>query len=218
MVALFVILTIIAFLLADAVVLWVRKHREAATAVEASQPWRDILPEPALPGGVFLSPAHLWVGLVPSGQARIGLDPLVLAAMGRPDRIDGPVPGVRVRKGEPLFSAHWGSRSILFRAPIEGIVQAGALAGDPEGAVLTMEPAHAASDLKALPLAETARQWFSQEWARLRDFVAAQTIEAAPAMAMPDGGTPASGWLKQESDATWDRFVASFLTEEQNAH
>jgi len=33
----------------------------------------------------------------------------------------------------------------------------------------------------------------------------------APAMALPDGGSPAPGWLRHEPDATWNSFVEEFL-------
>jgi hypothetical protein len=215
MVALFVILTIIAFLLADAIVLRARRGRAAATAGEA-HPLRELLPEPVLPGGIFLSPNHLWIGLLPDGQARIGFDPLVLAAMGAPGRVDGPLPGIHVKKGEPLFSAHWGTRSVLFSSPIEGTVQtarpSGGLLGE-EGWVVTVEPTHAGADLRLLPLAEGARRWFAQEWARFRDFVSAQSLQTAPGIALPDGGSPAPGWMKLEPDGIWDHFVESFLVE-----
>lgn len=216
MVALFVILTIVAFLLLDALVLWTRRHRAAALAPATSiHPLAELLPEPELPGGVFLSPAHLWVGLLPAGLARVGLDPLIRAVLGKPDRVAAPTPGTRVQRGDPLFSARWGSRSILFRSPLAGTVQAAAADSAPldeEGWVLTVEPAHAKTDLGLLPLAEEARRWFAQEWSRLREFITVQSLQAAPATLMPDGGSPAEGWMRHEPEATWDKFVESFLT------
>ena len=212
MVALFVILTIVAFLLADAILLAVRKRRATApSVVEDLHGMRELLPEPSVPGGVFLSPSHLWVGLVPAGLARIGFDPLVLAALGNPDRIDGPLPGTRVRKGQPLFTARWGSRTVLFhfpagrdRCPFRRPARRRVVGS-------SVEPVQARQDLGALPMAEEARRWFSQEWARLRDFVAAQSSRPAPAMALPDGGKPVAGWMRHEPDPVWDGFVESFL-------
>jgi hypothetical protein len=217
MVALFFVLTIVVFLLADGVVLWTRRRR-AALARDAApvQPLAEMLPQPEVPGGVFLSPAHLWVGLIPAGLARMGLDPLIRLTMGAPDSIDAPAPGTPVKKGEPLFAAKWGRRSVLFHSPLDGVVHAACPASgelDPEGWVLTVEPAHAKADLGRLPMAEEARNWFAQEWARLRDFVVAQSLQAAPAISLPDGGRPMSGWMKLEPDATWDSFVDSFLAE-----
>lgn len=212
MVALFVLLTIVAFLLADAVVLWVRRRRAVVeSAQDALADLRDLLPEPALPGGVFLSPSHLWVGLMPAGEARVGLDPMVQAVLGQPDQIDTPAPGTHVRKGEPLFSARFGRRTVLFPAPLEGRVQAASPESEADGWVLAMEPAHAQSDLRAFPLAEEAKRWFSEEWARLREFVAARAMQASPALAMPDGGSPMEGWLRLEPDDAWDSFLEGFL-------
>lgn len=214
MVALFVLLTIVAFLLADAIVLRVRRRAAAASAGAVPPDLRELLPQPALPGGVFLSPSHLWVGLMPEGEARVGFDPLVRAALGRPDAIDAPAPGLRVRKGEPLFSARFGRRSVLFPAPLDGTVRSAEEGADADGWVLTLEPAHAHRDLKALPLAEEARNWFSREWERLREFVGARSVQAAPAFAMPDGGAPLEGWLRLEADEAWDGFVNGFLRAE----
>jgi hypothetical protein len=217
MVALFVILTIVAFLLLDAIVLWVRRRKAASSAVSElpQNALNEILPEPALPGGVFLAPTHLWVGLVSTGLARIGFDPLIRSVLGQPDWVDVPAAGTIIRKGQPLFSARWGNRSILFASPVEGTVQTGQAAeGQSEdGWVITLVPARAASDLSALPMAEKAKQWFSAEWARLRDFVQAQSLQAAPVPLMPDGGQPRNGWMKFEPDPTWDHFVQSFLQE-----
>jgi glycine cleavage system H lipoate-binding protein len=187
--------------------------------VLASHPLADMLPEPELPGGIFLAPSHLWVSLMAAGQARVGLDPLIRAAMGEPDRVESPVQGTHLRKGDVLFSARWGERSVAFRSPIEGTVQsAGSASGtmDSEGWVMTLQPAGAQRDLGLLPMAEEARRWFSQEWARLRDFVAAQSLQVAPAGVAADGGRPVEGWMRHEPEPAWDQFVESFLTQ-QNA-
>ena len=218
MVALFVLLTIVAFLLADAVVLWVHRRRavEPLASPVAHHLLADLLPEPELPGGVFLSPSHLWVGLQASGDVRIGLDPLVRATLGAPDRVDLPAIGSTVHKGGPLFSARWGTRSVLFHSPADGQVLQGVPATavfSEDSYVLSLQPAHAQRDLKTLPLAEDARRWFSEEWSRFRDFVAARSLQASPVMALPDGGKPAPGWLQSEPDETWDHFVESFLNQ-----
>jgi hypothetical protein len=217
MVALFVILTIVAFLILDAIVLWVRR-RKAATSAASELPataLNEILPEPALPGGVFLAPTHLWVGLAPTGLARVGFDPLIRTVLGQPDWVDVPAAGSVIGKGQPLFSARWGNRSILFASPLEGTVQGGRTPqgnGD-DGFVISLAPKQASADLQSLPMAEKARHWFSSEWARLRDFVQAQSLQAAPVPLMPDGGQPREGWMKFEPDPTWDHFVQAFLQE-----
>jgi hypothetical protein len=211
MVALFVILTIVAFLVADLIVQRV-SHRKAAAATSimtSTNLLAEILPEPELPGGVFLTPSHLMVGLVPSGQVRIALDALVRSAFGEPDVVEAPVSGTRVRKGQPLFTARWGVRTVVFHSPLDGTVAAAA--GDEANSwLLSIDPLQARQDLGALPMAEEARRWFSHEWARLRDFVAAEAMPA-PAMALPDGGKPAAGWMRHEPDKVWDGFVESFL-------
>jgi len=211
MVALFVVLTIVAFLVADGLVVYLRR-RKARAAAPAATPAHlaELLPEPDVPQGVFLAPSHLWVGLLPAGEARIGLDALVQSVLGPPDRVEGPVAGTAVRKGAPLFVARWGSRSVTFLSPLAGTVLETAEAGGTEGWVVRVDPEHAWADLHAFPMAEEARRWFSREWSRLREFATGQAMPA-PAMALPDGGSPAPGWLRHEPDATWNSFVEEFL-------
>ncbi len=224
MVALFVVLVIVLFLVVDGVVLLAKRRRLEALAPVvaahpiaelAAHPIAELLPEPPLPGGVFLAPSHLWISLLAAGQARIGLDPLVRAAMGEPDRLEAPADGARVRKGDVLFAASWGGRSVAFRSPLEGTIQSTCAAGgkvEDDGWVMTLQPDRANRDLGLLPMAEEARRWFSQEWARLRDFVASQGLQAVPAGAYPDGGRPVNGWLRHEPETAWDQFVESFLS------
>jgi hypothetical protein len=211
MVALFVILTIVAFLVADGVVHWVSRRKAVASpaAMAPVNLLAEILPEPEVPGGVFLTPSHLMVGLIPSGQVRIALDALVRSAFGEPDVVEAPVSGTRVRKGQPLFTARWGERIVVFRSPLDGTVVP-SMGDEAGGWLLSIEPVRARQDLGALPMAEEARRWFSQEWSRLRDFVAAEAMPA-PAMALPDGGKPVAGWMRHEPDSVWDGFVESFL-------
>jgi hypothetical protein len=211
MVALFVILTIVAFLAVDAIVQWASRRKAVASAsiMPSVNLLSEILPEPELPGGVFLTPSHLMVGLVPSGQARLALDALVRSAFGEPDAVETPVSGTRVRKGQPLFTARWGSRTVVFHSPLDGTVSS-PVGDEANGWLLAIDPVQARQDLGALPMAEEARRWFSQEWARLRDFVAAEAMPA-PAMALPDGGKPMAGWMRHEPDPVWDGFVNSFL-------
>jgi glycine cleavage system H lipoate-binding protein len=211
MVALFVILTIVVFLVADVVVQWASRRKSVASELAAATGnlLAEILPEPELPGGVFLTPSHLMIGIVPSGQARIALDALIGSAFGEPDVVETPVSGTRVRKGQPLFTARWGNRTVVFHSPLDGTVVP-PVGEEAKGWLLSIEPQQARRDLGALPMAEEARSWFSHEWARLRDYVAVQAMPA-PAMALPDGGKPSVGWMRHEPDSVWDGFVDSFL-------
>jgi hypothetical protein len=211
MVALFVILTIVAFLVVDGIVRRASRRKAVASAsiLTSVNLLAEILPEPEVPGGVFLTPSHLMVGLIPSGQARIALDAMVRSAFGEPDVVETPVSGTRVRKGQPLFAARWGGRTVVFHSPLDGTVVP-PVGDEANGWLLSIDPVQARQDLGSLPMAEDARRWFSQEWARLRDFVAAEAMPA-PAMALPDGGKPVAGWMRQEPDKVWDDFVNSFL-------
>ena len=61
-----------------------------------------------VPGGIYVSPEHTWVGIDITGEARIGLDDFALKSLEDIKDIEFPAQGSQVRKGEPLFSLRRG--------------------------------------------------------------------------------------------------------------
>lgn len=74
----------------------------------------------SIPGGVFISEGHCWVGLNEDGTVKVGLDDFAKKMIGPIDDIEYPNVGRKIKKGEPLFTIKKGVRTIPLISPISG--------------------------------------------------------------------------------------------------
>ena len=225
MVPLLVLLVFVGFIVADVIIQSAEARRlRAARRLEPEARHRPALPTlgaVTAPAGLFLDAGHTWLGLEPSGLARVGVDDLARRALGRLDAVELPDPGTRVRRGETLFSVRQGDRVAAFAAPVDGVVAAvnddlrdaaEAVEADPYagGWICALRPEGIGSSLRKLFIGEEASAWLKREVER---FVAAFCGTTQPALGtvLPDGGHLAGGILEKSDDATWNRFVSEFL-------
>lgn len=224
MVAIFVILTIVAFIMIDSIVQWNEaKKRAPALAPTASRAVPMLAFEPAAPAGIFFDAGHTWVSVDTLGWAQVGMDDVTQRLIGRIDAVELPAPGQEVQRGDPLFTVRQGARTATFRSPLDGVVHAvndnlkrhpEALREDPyrAGWVCHLKPSHLARDLKQLMIAEDVAAWLAGEWRRIQEFFAARPMAtAALGHVLQDGGQLADGVLEFMDDETWDQFTQQFL-------
>lgn len=211
MTVLFVILTIVAFLAVD----WLVRRGKAPVPVAARA-----TPPVRLPGGIFFARSHTWLNLFPSGRAWLGIDDFVARLLDDPRVTFLAEPGVRVKRGDPLFRLEEDGRAFTVRSPIAGEVLAvnDQLAEEPgllrrapfvDGWALEIAPERPA-DLKSLLLGDETRRWMGDEFARLRDVLAGAGGVLQPAM-LQDGGPPVAGAMKLVGPEVWERFEKEFL-------
>lgn len=126
MVPVLVLLVFVGFIVADVIIqsAEARRLRAARSLEPEARPALATLGAVTAPAGLFLDAGHTWLGLEPSGLARVGVDDLARRALGRLDAVDLPEPGTRVRRGETLFSVRQGDRVAAFAAPVDGVVAA----------------------------------------------------------------------------------------------
>lgn len=129
MVALFVILTVIAFIAIDALVqrAEAREQRRAQLPALTSRERRGsvlALEGVSVPQGMFFDVGHTWVDLDSSGRVRVGVDDFAQRAIGRIDAVEMLEVGRPVRRGETLFVVRQGERTAAFVAPVDGVVAA----------------------------------------------------------------------------------------------
>ncbi len=74
----------------------------------------------AIPGGVFISAGHCWVGLDQEGSAKIGIDDFAKKLIGKIDSLELPNLGMNIKAGQPLFTIKQGQKSVTFNAPVSG--------------------------------------------------------------------------------------------------
>jgi len=226
MVAFFVILTIIGFILVDSFVQWAEARQGRALKRTAPRP--ELVPALALetisvPAGLFLDAGHTWIRLEPSGRTLIGMDEFARRAIGRMDAVELPNVGSVVRRGDPLFAVMQNGRRAVFRAPLTGVVSAvnenlarlpetGRTDPYEEGWVCALKPKDLAAHLRHLFVAEEARAWLRWEIERFKEFLTLRPMpQPALGQVLQDGGQWAEGILEMLDETSWEEFARTFL-------
>ena len=219
MVALAVALMFVIVILTDLAVVKYREWR----AAHAATPAAAIAALWEIPEGVHLSGAHTWFRPDPAGGLEIGADALIVHAMGAVERIVLPKPGDQVTAGQPLFRLERDGRRITVPSTLTGKVasvnthlaqQAGLLISDPYGRgwVCRVVPTAVGATAPSVHFGEKAILWLENEFARLGEFLAAQTPALEPVGATSlDGGLPVAGCLAELDQPAWTAFEAEFL-------
>jgi CheY-like chemotaxis protein len=132
-----------------------------------------------VPGGLFVSPQHVWMRIDAAGQVRLGLDDLARKALGPIEAIDLPPAGAAIREGEPLFTVRTGSMRLSFGSPLSGKVissnpnlgrEPALLQESPyeRGWVCLQQPADLSASLPGMKIGQQVAAWYPAEIARLR--------------------------------------------------
>lgn len=232
MVAIFVVLMFIGFILVDLVLQKLGGSRGApalsltARAVSPSRPaFRPFAPDgwPKLPEGVYLSEGHSWLQPKGQGEFQIGPDALIGQAVGSITRVIPPKVGSEVWCEAPLFHIEAGGRVLTVAAPVTGRVIAvnGELQDQPglvleapygDGWVCAFLPTRLAEERPVWRLGEKAAAWFEQEMQRFCQFLWTRfDSDLALGETSLDGGLPAPGSLKGFDAGTWKAFELEFL-------
>lgn len=182
----------------------------------------DVAPEQAYRGlrlarDVFLHPGHTWAWV--HGDAIVGADDIVQAALGPIDEVALPPEGRHVRRGEPLFSLRHGDRRLELPSPVSGTVvrSNGALRAHPElintrpfsrGWVARVHPDDdLIDDQRHLLRGRKAWTWFQREVDRV--IGEPEPVSPPPADPIPEESTLAADLHDHFDDAAWRQFVAA---------
>jgi ActR/RegA family two-component response regulator/glycine cleavage system H lipoate-binding protein len=159
-----------------------RLEAERRPAVRIVSPaFADTLPSQqyGIPGGFFVSAAHLWVRLDAEGRVRVGLDDFGRKAIGRVERLQLPTVGDALDRAGVIARLHRGLECLELRAPLAGkVVEVNdALSRHPSllvespydrGWLCVLAPADVSRDLPALRIGRSAVEWYGAELDRLR--------------------------------------------------
>ena len=226
MVAIFVVLMIVTFLVVDMVYQRVQA-RKAVAAFQNVYKAHGINPISAIsvPDGLFFHPGHSWASILQDGSVRVGLDDFTNKLVGKIDSIEVKNFGGAVKQGDPLIVLRQGSRTAEIVAPVDGTVEMinEMAANNPEtirhspyesGWVCAVKPTNLVENLKKLNIAETAKQWARNEVDRLQEFFTGSSFEnRLVGQTLQDGGAPVEGVLRYMSDEAWGKFQDEFLSE-----
>jgi glycine cleavage system H protein len=208
MTAILVILTILAFIGVDAVVMALRRHRVAVPMAMQLTP----MLEPRPPQGIFLDPRHAWVRITTDGTLRVGIDDFLSEALGEVEAVEAPPRGAQVKRGDPLLKLKVRGRSLVVSAPAAGEVVAVNDHALAQPWTVTRDP-YGVGWVVALwtRIGSAATAFLRQEMQRLADLLTpAGTLATVPLLA--DGGVPRKGALASVDDSRWDAFQKEFLT------
>ena len=210
MVALFVIATILLFVVADAVVAYM-KRKEAP----AAEPGLAFAPQ-GMPSGLFVHPNHVWLSVETSGNVRVGLDELARKLVGAIDSVRFADTGKAIKRGETLFWVKAGELEVPFASPVSGVVQTtqlpagGARGNDASAWFASVKPERLGFEIRSLRVAEDAAAWLRAEFRRLGEALHGQRLQTAGAL--PDGGEPADGLLRELDAASREELIRGFLS------
>jgi glycine cleavage system H lipoate-binding protein len=230
MVAIFVVLTIITFLLVDYVVQKIQLRRAGSNmplpeAMKAEPDPLEILtlqPDSiTVPSAFFFHRGHTWVKFFSPNRARVGLDDFAQKVLGRIEAIQFPRIGELVRQGDAIFMVQVGERKLFLAAPSDGIVThinadlaaaPAALHSSPfeNGWVCEIKPENVSQNVSELLSGEDAVQWELHELNRLKKFVADQR-EAHPAPSAKEFSLGRS-WPAHCEPQVLNEFSKSFFT------
>ena len=212
MVALFVALMFIGFVLTDAIVQRVGRKRPASV-----EPIWDI------PQGFYVFEGHSWSHPDSSVGVRVGVDALVAHALGVVEKVVLPELGQVVKAGQPLFRLERQGRGLNVQSSITGRVVAlntrlgkrpDSVAKDPyvSGWICAITPTQTDYTLGDMRYGQKAANWLEQEFHRFREFLSMQVSrDLAVAVTYPDGGLPTTGSLAELPLRGWGAFEVEFL-------
>lgn len=213
MIALLIVLTFVAAILLDHLLL--RQPLLIAEESKAETPARPGA-VPAFVGGfrvpeaLSFHPGHTWAAAETPERVRVGIDDFAAKVAGDITGMELPRRGQWIRQGQKIISLHRNGHDLELVSPIEGTVVDvnDAAARDPllsktdpygEGWLLTVNAPDAKTNFRNLITGTLARRWMDDAAARLR----ALTPATAGAYAQ-DGGVAVDNVLDQIPEAGWE--------------
>lgn len=215
MVALFVVVTFLLFILIDFLVLKAQGKEHPASAT--MKVFNKIF---FFPADAFLSNGHLWAQRVQNGFIKVGIDEFVQRALGKVELVPVKKDGEKISSGEVLFQGRFGKKNVALRSPINGTIKqtnknlfnkkVDEPYGDDWGVII--DSAGFDDQLKSMYSMATASNWLKEEFNRLKDFLALNSkLTELAGVTLQDGGNIVEGVLTEFDDETVKKFEEQFL-------
>ncbi len=218
-------IVIIAFLLI-LIPFWFIMNKEHPAVQKMKAAW-DALTESILriPQGIFYSPNHTWAFLERSGNARIGIDDLLVKLVGESRVTPLVEAGSEITKGTPVAEISQGDKKLRIPAPVSGVVTKAnndlldepvILMKDPyeKGWLLTVRPSNWKTDTAEYTMGSEASGWIKNELKRFKDFLAVSLgkYQGTESMiAFQEGGELKMHPMKELQAEIWKDFQSDFL-------
>jgi glycine cleavage system H protein len=179
-----------------------------------------------VPKGIFFSKNHTWTHLERSGQAKVGVNDLLVRLTGDVHLQFIKNPDDEVNKGDLIASIKQDGKSLKLYSPISGTVThtnalchetPGVLNEDPygKGWIYEIRPTNWVDETKSYYLADDAFNWASSELQRFKDFFAgtmARQTSMPENIILQDGGELRNNTLSELPVEVWIEFQEEFLS------
>lgn len=178
-----------------------------------------------VPQGIFFSNNHTWAHMQRSGDARIGLDDLLLHLTGAVKVAMLKNQGNTVIKGDVVSEIDHDGKKLTIVSPVSGKITAvnyilqddpSLLNSDPygKGWLYSIKPTEWVAEAGGFHFAAEASTWLRTELDRFKDFMAASVSRYSPETQvayMQDGGELIDNPLSAMPDEVWKDFQEEFL-------
>lgn len=179
-----------------------------------------------IPQGVFFSKFHTWAHLGTNGEARVGIDDLLLHFTGNVSIENIKKPGEIINKGDLLTRISHNGKSLRIYSPVSGEIRETntritdnpeLINDDPSRQlwIYTIKPTNWKAETNTYYLAEEATIWMLHELVRFKDFLAASVAKYIPepsGIVLQDGGELLDQPLAELPEEIWQEFQDKFLT------
>ncbi len=218
MVALFVAITFILFIVIDIFVLKVQRKKHPALVNSAYSVFNK--KSFHLPEGILVSKGHTWAKILKDGLVEIGIDDFATKALGKLSIISLAKEGTEIKSGDIIFQAAVGRKGIKFRSPVDGYIKTansdliGKILDNPYGNWgITVIPAGIEKNKINLFEGKQLTEWLKNEMERLKDFLSLNSAKVELAgVTMHDGGNIMEGAVANINEDGIQSFEKEFLT------
>jgi glycine cleavage system H protein len=178
-----------------------------------------------IPQGLFFCRNHTWTFLERSGEAKVGLDDLLVHITGSVNIMLRRESGTIIRKGELLAELEHEGRHLQILSPISGTITRGnpLLEEDPgivredpfrQGWVFEIRPSDWMRETRSCYVAGEASGWMDREFLRFKDFIVNSMNRNEvdrPGIILQDGGEIRDQTLAELPETLWKEFQDEFL-------
>ncbi len=178
-----------------------------------------------VPRGLYYDITHTWAIMEKDGDVRVGINDFLQHITGPVTRIEMKKPGQTIKKGEILLSLIQNGKQLSLYSPISGTIKANnksllsktsIINSSPysEGWVYMIDPSNWISELRFLTVAEKYIKSLSEEFSRLKIFLANALNEDRiqyDKIVMQDGGVLKDNILADLGPEVWEDFQTEIL-------
>lgn len=174
---------------------------------------------PMVPPGVFIQPSFTWSKILDSGNIMMGVHPILLGLIGKPEKFEKLNQGQHVKKGDTFITLQKDSKRLNIKSPVSGTIESINLEFDDGiwenmGTVwlYCIKPDNLASEFTYWFLADKSKKWINQKIEQIKTFLNNSLSQRQVGLTIADGGELSVGVLSQFDNKTWQEFESKFLT------